>query len=566
MILAVHCGERGRQVREFDRLEVVDLNRQRGFGNAAPPWRSRLMVPSSNPACSPKNVAEDAPCLSLIDFMLSAMEIAPAMSAAPPFPIEALPPVMRAAVEALEQHVQAPRSLCAHSVLSAAMLVCQGLADIKVEGLPAPVPLSLFMLAIAVSGERKSACDTLALRAVADEEARLRLEHVEEDRRFKASWAAFEAEKKKIERDTKIDRAERESRLLALREPVSPVTPIIRAEEPNLEGLINLLRVGRASVGIFTSEAGQFLGGHGMGPEARTRTVTGLSKLWDNGSAQRVRAADAQTFVGRRVGISLAAQPRVASTFIGDELANDQGIVGRFLVMMPESTIGFRVFRATNPSADARLLKFQDQCRRCLDVGLPIREGARNELAPPVLDLSPDAWTLFRQFGQSIEDENGPGKAWRPVSSAAGKIAENVARIAGILTLFEQPETARPSRMTGISRSLEIKVSVETMAAACAIGTFYLREALRLTGHAILDPEIRAQNDLVDWLVEKVKPGNLTAPSLIQKLTHSHLRTDAATLRRRLDALVSFGRIEPAGKQEIDGKTYRETYRVMGEA
>lgn len=494
------------------------------------------------------------------------LEIAPALSAAPPFPIEALPPLMRAAVDALEEHVQAPRSLCAHSVLSAAMLVCQGLADIKVEGLPAPVPLSLFMLAIAVSGERKSACDTLALRAVAAEEARLRLEHQEEDRRFKAAWAAYEAEKKSYERNNKLSRAERENALLNLREPVPPVTPIIRAEEPNLEGLINLLRMGRASVGVFTSEAGQFLGGHGMGADARTRTVTGLSKLWDNGSAQRVRAAEAQTFVGRRVGISLAAQPRIASTFIGDELANDQGIVGRFLVMYPESNIGFRRFRATNPSTDRRLLGFQDQCRRCLDVGLPIREGTRNELNPPVLNLAPEAWTLFRQFGQSIEDENGPGKMWRPVSSAAGKIAENVARIAGILTLFENPDAARPSRAGGADHSLDLTVTAETMAAACAIGMFYLREALRLTGHAILDPETRAQNDLADWLAEKVKPGNLTAPSLIQKLTVSHLRSDAATLRRRLEALVSFGRLEPAGRQEIDGKAYRETYRVTGEA
>lgn len=493
------------------------------------------------------------------------LEIAPALSAAPPFPIEALPPLMRGAVEALEQHVQAPRSLCAHSVLSSAMLVSQGLADIKVEGLPAAVPLSLFMLAIAVSGERKSACDTLALRAVAEEEARLRIEYEEEERRFKAAWAAYEAEKKSYERNNKLDRAARETALLALREPTPPVTPIIRAEEPNLEGLINLLRRGRASVGIFTSEGGSFLNGHGMGPEARTRTVTGLSKLWDNGSAQRVRVAEAQNFVGRRVGISLAAQPRVASTFIGDELANDQGIVGRFLVMMPESTIGFRVFRATNPSTDPRLMRFQDQCRRCLDVGLPIREGTKNELAPPVLELDPDAWTLFRQFGQSIEDANRPGGMWRPVSSAAGKITENVARIAGILTLFENPEAARPSRANGASRSLDVRVSAETMAAACAIGTFYLQEALRLTGHAILDPETRAQNDLADWLAEKVKPGNLTAPSLIQKLAVSHLRTDAATLRRRLEALVTFGRIEPAGRQEIDGKTYRETYRVMGE-
>lgn len=502
---------------------------------------------------------------TLVPIERDRLEIAPAMSAAPAFPIEYLPPAMREAVEALEEHVQAPRSLCAHSVLSAAMLVCQGLADVKVDGLPAPVPLSLFLMAIAVSGERKSACDTLALRAVAEEETRLRLEFEDEDRRFKAAWAAYEAEKKRIERESKIDRAERERRLLELREPVPPVAPIIRAEEPNLEGLINLLRRGRASVGIFTSEGGSFLGGHGMGPDARTRTITGLSRLWDNGSAQRVRAAEVQTFVGRRVGISLSAQPRVASTFIGDELANDQGVTGRFLLTMPDSTIGTREFRATTPGTDPRLLRFQDQCRRCLSAGLPVRDGTRNELAPPVLGLSDEAWTLLRQFGQSVEDESGLGKAWRPVSSAAGKIAENVARIAGILTLFEQPDVARPSRITEAGGRLDAVVSAETMAAACAIGMFYLREALRLSGHSILDPETRAQNELAQWLAEKVKPGNLTSPSLIQKLTASHLRTDAATLRRRLEALVAFGRIEPAGRQEIDGKTYRETYRVTGE-
>ncbi|MCJ2048677.1 DUF3987 domain-containing protein [Methylobacterium sp. J-070] len=351
-------------------------------------------------------------------------------------------------------------------------------------------------------------------------------------------------------------------------EPVAPVTPIIRAEEPNLEGLINLLRVGRASVGIFTSEGGSFLGGHGMGPDARTRTVTGLSRIWDNGSAQRVRAAEAQTFVGRRVGISLAAQPRVASTFMGDELANDQGIVGRFLVMMPESTIGLRQFRATNPSEDRRLLAFQDQCRRCLDAGLPIREGTRNELAPPVLGLTPDAWTLFRQFGQSIEDENGPGKMWRPVSSAAGKIAENVARIAGVLTLFEAPDVARPSRITGAASYLDALISAETMAAACAIGMFYLREALRLTGHAILDPETRAQNDLAKWLADPAGwgVGKLISPTLIQQKAPRHLRTDAKTVDARVEALVRFGWLELAGKQEIDGKTYRQTYRVLREA
>ena len=265
------------------------------------------------------------------------LEIAPAMSAAPVFPVEHLPPVMRQAIEALEYHVQAPRSLCAHSIISAAMLCCQGLADVQVEGLPTPRPLSLFMLAVAVSGERKSACDDLALVAVARAEAQLRAEHVEDLREFKASHAAWDAEKKKIERDNKISHPERLQRLRDLREPEVPTAPVIRAKEPNLEGLLNLLQIGRGSVGIFTSEGGQFLGGHGMGQEAKTRTVTGLSELWDSGSAQRVRARETLFLVGCRVGISLAAQPRVASALLGDELAKDQGFVGRFLVTMPDT-------------------------------------------------------------------------------------------------------------------------------------------------------------------------------------------------------------------------------------
>jgi hypothetical protein len=75
-----------------------------------------------------------------------------------------LPDTLRGAVEALIEHVQAPPSLCAHSVLSAAALAAQGLANVKIPNIPRPRPLSLFMLAIAESGERKSACDDLLCR------------------------------------------------------------------------------------------------------------------------------------------------------------------------------------------------------------------------------------------------------------------------------------------------------------------------------------------------------------------------------------------------------------------
>ncbi|ONF46456.1 hypothetical protein RSM1_24460 [Methylobacterium radiotolerans] len=488
------------------------------------------------------------------------------MAAAPSFPVEHLPPLMRDAVEALEFHVQAPRSLCAHSVLSVAMLACQGLADVRVDCLPTPRPSTLFMLAVAVSGERKSACDDLAGVPIARAEAQLRAEHVDELREYKASHAAWEAEKRKIERDLKMSHEERRQRLRDLREPDAPLAPVIRAKEPNLEGLLNLLQIGRGSIGIFTSEGGQFLGGHGMTQETKTRTVTGLSELWDSGSAQRVRARETAFLTGVRVGISLAAQPRIASALLGDELARDQGFVGRFLVTMPESRIGLRVIRETDALNDERLAAFHDLCRRALAMGLPLREGTRNQLEPPVLTFAPDAAELWRRFAQAAEDGCAPGGQWVPVRSAALKMSENVARIAAILTLIQAPEIASSGRIINANRILETQISAETMAAACAVGTFYLCEALRLTGHSVLDPEVQAQQDLADWIAQRCKPGDLTAPSIIQKLAPNHLRTDAATLLRRIEALVGFGRLEPAGKQKIADKTYRQTFRVLGEA
>ena len=83
-----------------------------------------------------------------------------------PYPMEALG-MLRQAVEATVQCSRAPPALCAHAVLAAASLVTQAHADI---GWPSgqTKPLSLFLLTIAASGERKRAVDGIKMRAVSD--------------------------------------------------------------------------------------------------------------------------------------------------------------------------------------------------------------------------------------------------------------------------------------------------------------------------------------------------------------------------------------------------------------
>jgi hypothetical protein len=64
------------------------------------------------------------------------------------------------------EHVQVPDALAAHAVLGFAALAAQAHANVQTLG--GPRPISLYMLTVAESGERKTAADMLAGVAVHD--------------------------------------------------------------------------------------------------------------------------------------------------------------------------------------------------------------------------------------------------------------------------------------------------------------------------------------------------------------------------------------------------------------
>src|SRR3954469_12859849 len=115
-----------------------------------------------------------------------------------------------------------------------------------------------------------------------------------------------------------------------------------------------------------------------------------------------------------------------------------------------------------------RLIAFHQRLVALSAGDLPLRLGKQNELEPPSLTLDEDAWLVWQRFAQDIEDNCGPEGCWRPVLSSALKMAENAARIAGILTLFDNPKAKT--------------INGETMVMAGRIAGFYLQEALRLVG------------------------------------------------------------------------------------
>jgi hypothetical protein len=127
----------------------------------------------------------------------------------------------------------------------------------------------------------------------------------------------------------KEDRAKIKNALDALGlPPDSPLLPLLTCSEPTFEGLVKLFDRGQPSLGLFNDEGGQFIGGHGMSDDAKLRTITGLSRLWDGQVIDRVRGGDGvMVLPSRRLAMHLMVQPVVATKLFADGLLADQGFL-----------------------------------------------------------------------------------------------------------------------------------------------------------------------------------------------------------------------------------------------
>jgi hypothetical protein len=169
------------------------------------------------------------------------------------FPIEALGDILAPAAEAIQEIVQSPWAMCGQSVLAAATLAVQGLADVE---LPTGQvrPISSFFLTVAGSGERKSATDGLALDPIRSREAVLHEAYLAEMPGYINEKAAWEEARKKACSSNKGNLAAIRAALDRLGpEPAAPLHPLLMCQEPTFEGLCRALEVGQPSTTVAFS-------------------------------------------------------------------------------------------------------------------------------------------------------------------------------------------------------------------------------------------------------------------------------------------------------------------------
>jgi len=416
-----------------------------------------------------------------------------------PYPIDALPDMIRAAVTEVQGFTKAPIPLVVSSALGALSLVLQAHYDAqRAERLAGPV--GLYLLTIADSGERKSTVDgffTQAIRDYEDSEAEAAKPLIADS---KASSEAWEAKrlgiKDKLRQLAKEDKptfeAEAALRRLEDDKPEAPRVPRLLYNDATPEALGYSLAYKWPSGGIVSAEAGSVFGGHSMGKDSIMRTLSLLNVLWDGGSTRiDRRTSDSFTVKGARLTASLQVQAPTLRDFLArnGDLARGSGFLARFLIAWPESTQGTRAYTEA-PANWPALGIFNRRMATLLSQPVPItQEGT---LEPSQLTLSPEAKDLWIAFHDMIESELANGGELQTVKDVASKVADNAVRMAALFHVFGGDVGP---------------ISAEAFTAASWIVTWHLNESKRFFGELALPQELADAGRLDAWLIEQCRKG-----------------------------------------------------------
>ena len=321
-----------------------------------------------------------------------------------PYPINAHPSLSREAIEEVQGFVQAPVALVAQSALGAMSVTMQALCDVQRPSM-SPSPTSLFMVAAALSGERKTSCDGY-FRAPIDD-----FEHAATEAAkpaladYAGNLATWEACKRaiaaRIEKAKKnrepIDADAKEMREHQASLPRPPRVPVLLIQDSTSEALISQLSAW-PSASIAASEGGMVFGAHAMSAETIMRTLALYNSAWD-GKPLRVlrRKENGSVFLSSaRLTLNVQVQPGVMRDFLsGDRgLSRDVGFLARVLWSCPETTQGQRMFKHA-PKHWPALARFNARTAELLNQRPRIdADGALTLDALPLSPAAEVAWIV----------------------------------------------------------------------------------------------------------------------------------------------------------------------------
>ena len=378
-----------------------------------------------------------------------------------PFPIEVFPENIRNYIEEVAKKVQVSVELVGGNILAAMSTAVQNLGDVDLGSYT--TPLSLFSLAIAESGERKTTVIKNILKPFKKIEIDLNEQY---DKDLKFYKAKIEEWKREWKNKDAID-----LEIHCQNEPEPPKSPKLIIKNPTIEGISTQFRNGYSSLGFFNDEAGQIFGGFSMAKEKQLHGITSFSCLWDGEPIERTKAGDfeATSLYHKRLSAALALQPSIFLENIwNNKIMAEQGFLPRFLIAMCPSKAGSRIVRDREEGINCVI---EEHYIRSVKVGIDLMlEGFKLE----TICLSEDARKFKIEFEREIEKELNLGGKYHNMGPFAGKLLAQAIRIAGVLSLFDNIEHIQKQKPSSWS------ICTEYMQAGIDLSRWYIQEVIKL--------------------------------------------------------------------------------------
>lgn len=483
-------------------------------------------------------------------------ELLPIGQSVPPeaYPLDALPKLIREAVEEVQQYNQAPTALVATSALTAVSTAIQTRVDVQ-RSTRLSGPVGLYGLVIADSGERKTSCDKFFSGIIESADIEAARDAKPEVQKHQADMRSWESEcsglsdairqAKKAGKPVDALRADLESAYL--QKPEAPrVQKLLRLDDTP-ENLAYVMHKQWPAAGVLSSEAGVIFGSHGMGKDSIVRNLAQLNVLWDGGTLDIGRkTSESFTLRGARLTLGLMIQPQTLRTFFESSgaLARGTGFLARFLVAWPQSTQGQRMYRE-EPAAWPALTRFQGRLGGILRAHVSITEDG--QLDPIALKLSREAKEIWVEFHNAVEAELRPNGELYEVRDVASKVADNAARLAALFHVFEHGDSGT--------------IDGYAMESGTMLAAWHLHEARRFfTELAVPEPVLQAQR-LESWLIGYCRQHGVdtVARREVQRLIIP------STLRRREALDPALRELAEAGRVREITEGKRKLIRVRAE-
>ena len=466
---------------------------------------------------------------------------------------DVFPPSLAKFVRAVSTDTQTPVLLSGLLTLSLIATCCQ--LRFEVSAKPGYIePLSLWVVIVLPPANRKSATFDRTMAPIVRWEMRNAAE-LKSD--IAQRGAEIEVAKKQMEEfkakaakaKTKDDRdsalAEYRSVFEAMPEPL--VASNLFAQDITAEATEQKLVDQGGRFAIQSDEGGMFGVFAGHYTDGKVRLDVFL-KGHSGGSLRTNRLSRKAELPKIAISIGLTVQPHIITEMQAKKDLRGVGLSARFLFAVPESQVGRRDMRASNPVPAEIEQDYAARLIRLLEIQ-PMRDFETGQETARILSLSDEALDVWHEFSQFIENKQGEFGEYAHIQDWTGKLAGQVLRIAAVCHLFEH----------GVDSPV---IGVESIQRAIKLGCVLIEHAEIVLGEGT-GSETQATADaryLAGWIeqhgAEILAEGYVLRHGDIQALG----RFNKCEAQRLYDALSVLERRNILGPRQSNMATKKPTY------